>query len=65
MLLRWAEVRTFEHTRNQPVSFPISERTVLEGSSVNTEIWPTVFKCSEERIYAGNFHSAYEMNRKF
>jgi hypothetical protein len=38
MLLRWAEVRKFENTRNQPVSFPIAERIVLEGSSVNTEI---------------------------
>jgi hypothetical protein len=65
MLLRWAEGKKFEHTRNQPVSFPISERIVLEGSSVNIEIWPTVFKCSEERIYAGNFCSADEMNRKF
>ena len=66
MLLIWAEVRKFEHTRNQPVGFPIAEIIVLEGSSVNTEIWPTVLLSVQKNVlYAGNSHSAYEMNRKF
>jgi len=66
MLLRWAEVRKFEHTRNQAVSFPISERIVLEGSSVNIEIGPKVLLSVQKNVlYAGNSHSANEMNRKF
>ena len=45
VLLRWAEARQFEHTIlvNQAATFPISERDVFYGCSVNTDIRLEVF----------------------